>query len=72
VAIIGSGNVHYSDLLRVPLSTIDQNSSLIGRTAAELLLGCMEAKRPLAPQRIFLPPRLIVRESSQRGGAPAA
>ncbi|HEY1945664.1 MAG TPA: substrate-binding domain-containing protein [Bryobacteraceae bacterium] len=24
VAIIGAGNVHYSDLLRVPLSTIDQ------------------------------------------------
>src|SRR5262249_50631822 len=24
VAIIGAGNVHYSDLLRVPLSTVDQ------------------------------------------------
>ena len=66
VAIIGSGNVHYSDLLRVPLSTIDQNSSLIGQTAAELLLRSMDAKTPLAPQRIFLAPRLIVRESSQR------
>ena len=66
VAIIGSGNVHYSDLLRVPLSTIDQSSALIGQTAAELLLRCTEAKTPLAPQRIFLPPRLIVRESSRR------
>lgn len=66
VAIIGSGNVHYSDLLRVPLSTIDQNSSLIGQTAAELLLRCTEAKTPLAPQRIFISPRLIVRESSRR------
>jgi LacI family transcriptional regulator len=66
IAIIGSGNVHYSDLLRVPLSTIDQNSSLIGQTAAELLLKCIEAKTPLAPQRIFIPPRLVVRESSLR------
>lgn len=67
IAIIGSGNVHYSDLLRVPLSTIDQNSFLIGQTAAELLMRCMEAKKPPAPQRIFLPPRLVVRESSRRG-----
>jgi LacI family transcriptional regulator len=66
IAIIGSGNVHYSDLLRVPLSTIDQNSLLIGQTAAELLLKCIEAKKPLAPQRIFIPPRLVVRESSRR------
>src|SRR5579864_6613037 len=36
IAVVGAGNVHYSDLLRVPLSTIDQSSSLIGQTAAEL------------------------------------
>jgi LacI family transcriptional regulator len=66
VAIIGSGNVHYSDLLRVPLSTIDQNSFQIGRTAAELLLRLTEAKTPLPPQRIFFPPRLIVRASTRR------
>ncbi len=66
IAIIGSGNVHYSDLLRVPLSTIDQNSLLIGQKAAELLLQCIEAKTPLPQQRIFLTPSLIVRESSRR------
>jgi LacI family transcriptional regulator len=66
VAIIGAGNVHYSDLLRVPLSTIDQSSSLLGEKAAELLARCIEAKTSLRPQRIFIPPRLIVRESSQR------
>jgi LacI family transcriptional regulator len=66
VAIIGSGNVHYSDLLRVPLSTIDQSSFLIGQTAAELLIDCVEAKKPLAPRHVFFPPRLVVRESSRR------
>lgn len=66
IAIIGSGNVHYSDLLRVPLSTIDQNSLLIGQSSAELLLRCIEAKRPLPAERIFTPPRLVVRESSRR------
>ena len=65
VAIIGAGNVHYSDLLRVPLSTIDQSSSLIGETAADLLIECMEAKTPRQPKHMLIPPRLIVRESSR-------
>ena len=66
LAIIGAGNVHYSDLLRVPLSTIDQSSALIGERAAELLMQCIDAKKPPAPKRILIPPRLIVRESSRR------
>ncbi len=66
IAIIGAGNVHYSDLLRVPLSTIDQSSSAIGETAAELLCQCMEAQAPPEMKRIFVPSRLVIRESSQR------
>jgi LacI family transcriptional regulator len=64
IAIIGAGNVHYSDLLRVPLSTIDQSSAAIGETAAELLCECMEAKEPGKVKRIFIPSRLVVREST--------
>ncbi len=48
IAVIGAGNVHYSDFLRVPLSTIDQSSTLIGETAADLLVECIEAKKPVA------------------------
>jgi len=66
VAIIGAGNVHYSDLLRVPLSTIDQSSTLIGESAADLLVHCMEAKTAPPPKRIFIEPKLVVRESSRR------
>ncbi len=68
VAVVGSGNVHYSDLLRVPLTTIDQSSGLIGQKAAELLLELMEGRRRAKPQRIIIPPRLIVRQSSLRSG----
>jgi LacI family transcriptional regulator len=68
IAIIGAGNVHYSDLLRVPLSTVDQSSALIGERAAELLLRCIDAKPGAVPQRVFIPPRLIVRDSSRRHG----
>lgn len=66
IAVIGAGNVHYSDLLRVPLSTIDQSSGAIGEAAAELLCSCMDAKTPPAMQRIFIPSKLVVRESSRR------
>jgi LacI family transcriptional regulator len=68
IAIIGAGNVHYSDLLRVPLSTIDQSSSTIGEAAADLLCECMEAKTPAEMKRIFIPSRLVVRDSSRRNG----
>ncbi len=67
IAVIGSGNVHYSDLLRVPLSTIDQNSCMIGETAATLLIECIEAKKPLRPRTMLIEPKLVVRASSSRG-----
>jgi LacI family transcriptional regulator len=66
IAVIGAGNVHYSDLLRVPLSTIDQSSSLMGQTAAELLLEAMQTKQPVVPRTILFAPQLVVRASSQR------
>ena len=70
VAVIGVGNVHYSDQLRVPLSTVDQSSALVGRNAAELLLQLIE-KRARGTRTILLAPRLIVRDSSLRnGGSP--
>ena len=64
IAIIGAGNVHYSDLLRVPLSTIDQSSASIGETAAELLVQCIESKTQAPFKRILMAPRLVARESS--------
>jgi LacI family transcriptional regulator len=69
VAIIGVGNVHYSDLLRVPLSTIDQSSSELGEKAADLLAECMDAKTPPPPSRILIQPRLVARDSTRRNGS---
>jgi LacI family transcriptional regulator len=68
IAIIGAGNVHYSDLLRIPLSTVDQSCSLIGERAAELLSETIDKKKRPEPRRIFIPPRLVVRDSSRRAG----
>jgi LacI family transcriptional regulator len=68
IAVIGAGNVHYSSYLRVPLSTVDQHSSVIGETAGEILAQSMEAKTAARPERVLITPRLVVRESSLRRG----
>jgi len=67
IALVGVGNVHYSDQLRVPLSTVDQSSAQVGRNAADLLLRLIE-KRARGVRTILLPPQLVVRESSVRNG----
>jgi LacI family transcriptional regulator len=66
IAVVGVGNIQYSDMLRVPLSTVDQGSFRIGECAAELLLKSIESATPPPPQRIVFPPRLVVRASSLR------
>jgi LacI family transcriptional regulator len=65
VAVVGAGNVHYSDVLAVPLTTVDQGTCRIGVLAAELLLARIGAKRVLRPQKILIPPKLVERESTR-------
>jgi LacI family transcriptional regulator len=68
IAIVGAGNVHYSDLLAVPLTTVDQGASLIGTQAAELLMQQITSKRKLPPRKVLIAPKLAVRQSTQRAG----
>lgn len=68
IAVVGCGNVIYSHLLRVPLTSIDQNSQSIGEKAAELALSLIDAKAPVRPESICITPTLVVRASSQRLG----
>lgn len=66
IAIAGAGDIALGDLLRVPLTTVAWSRQEQGRHAAELLLNGLDRQSD-PPQRIVIPPRLIVRESS---GAP--
>src|ERR1700751_841422 len=66
VAIVGCGNLIYNKFLKVPLSSIDQQTAAIGQKAGKLALQLIEAGAPIAPQRILLEPKLVVRESTQR------
>ena len=63
--LIGAGNVHYSDLLRVPLSTVDQCSTDIGRQAAEILAKALSSKRRRPAVSVRIEPKLIPRESTR-------
>jgi LacI family transcriptional regulator, galactose operon repressor len=67
VAVVGVGDIALGDLLRVPLTTVGWSRHDQGRHAAELLLNGLDDDNAAEPQRIIIPPQLIVRESS---GAP--
>ena len=66
LAIIGSGNVHYASMLRIPLSSIDQASSEVGEHAARLVLKLIGSEETKRPEEILIPPKLVVRDSTVR------
>ena len=67
VAILGCGNVHYGPLLRVPLTTVDQQSELLGERAAKLALSLGESKGSSPkPKTILMQTRIIARDSTRR------
>jgi LacI family transcriptional regulator len=66
IAVIGCGDLHYDNCLRVPLSSIDQHSQQIGERAAEIVLHLMDSKKRPRARSCILEPALVVRSSSQR------
>jgi LacI family transcriptional regulator len=71
IAVVGCGNSHYDDFLRVPLSSIDQKSEAIGCQAAQSVLAWIESGLMLPARTYLLEPQLIIRKSSQRRLRPA-
>jgi LacI family transcriptional regulator len=66
IAVVGCGNLSYSDFLRVPLTSVDQNSKMIGKIAATQALKMAESKTPVPPKSALVAPQLVVRASSLR------
>jgi LacI family transcriptional regulator len=64
IGLIGVGNQRYGEYLRVPLSTVDQRRTEIGRTAASLLLELIRERHAREPQSVLIEPELVIRESS--------
>ena len=59
IAVIGSGNLHYDTELRVPLSSVDQQTEQIGERAGRLTLSLLESKTPTRNRTIILQPQLV-------------
>ena len=66
ISVVGAGNVLYSDLLAVPLTTVDQGTCQIGARAAELLIERILQKGSARPRKILISPKLVERESTRR------
>lgn len=68
-AIIGYDDIEYAATSMVPLSSIRQPRSELGRRAAELLLDeihAQEGSRPHRHQQVQFTPELVIRASSDR------
>jgi LacI family transcriptional regulator len=73
LAIIGCGNLHYDDSLRIPLSSVDQKSARIGERAARIIIEqVVRGKYDPDPRtdvqtfaNIRLKPELVIRNSSR-------
>jgi len=63
IAVIGCGNLRYADYLRVPLSSIDQGTTELGRIAGEFALE-LSARPEQPPKSVFIPSSLVVRAST--------
>ncbi len=61
-AVIGSDDISFSKYFNPSLTTIKVPTEDLGKTAARILLNKLTNPN-LPPQRIYLPPTLIVRES---------
>lgn len=72
VAVVGCGNLLYDHVLRVPLSSVDQKSQVIGERTAEILIGILESKERAQPRCIIIEPTLEIRASSLKIGPVAS
>ncbi|HKE57385.1 MAG TPA: LacI family DNA-binding transcriptional regulator [Pyrinomonadaceae bacterium] len=63
LAIVGVGNIHYGDMLQVPLTTVSWSKMLMGQAAAELLLKMIDGKSVKKSLVTVVEPELIVRRS---------
>ena len=63
IAFIGCGNLRYANYLRVPLSSVDHNTTELGRLAGEFALE-LSADPEQSPRSILTPSHVVARASS--------
>ncbi|HOP81042.1 MAG TPA: LacI family DNA-binding transcriptional regulator, partial [Armatimonadota bacterium] len=63
LALVGYADLPYSNLLKIPLTSVHQPRELLGHTAAQMLIDQMEDHTPETVQ-LKLPVELMIREST--------
>jgi LacI family transcriptional regulator len=63
VAVLGYDDVDFTAIVPMPLSTVRQPKSLLGETAAKLLLDELQGHAHTHTQRVFAP-ELVIRQST--------
>lgn len=66
IAVIGCGDLHYDTDLRIPLSSIDQQTEKIGKQTARITLLLLKSKTPHRKKTVIIQPQLIVRASTKK------
>ncbi|HJZ64292.1 MAG TPA: LacI family DNA-binding transcriptional regulator [Candidatus Acidoferrum sp.] len=66
ISVIGCGNLLYNKFLRVPLTSVDQQTAAIGQRAAKLALQLLESGQSVMPKPIYVEPRLVLRASTRK------
>ncbi len=66
ISMISFDDQPYSRFLATPMTTVAQQNSQIGQIATKLLIDQIESKRNFQPEGIFLPTKLIIRDSIKR------
>jgi len=66
IALVGCGNLHFDGSLRVPLTSIDHHSRMMGERAGAILLNFFDSKVRPNPVSVILDPALVVRASSRK------
>ncbi|MEV6608911.1 LacI family DNA-binding transcriptional regulator [Kutzneria sp. NPDC051319] len=66
LAIVGYDDIDFAAAAAVPLTSVRQPSRLLGRRAAELVLGETQAPQEHVHHHVVFSPELVVRESSRR------
>jgi len=66
IGVVGCGNAHFAEYFSVPLTSIDQDISSIGRLVGQLALSIADPKVHKKLKIVELEPRLVIRRSSVR------
>jgi len=64
LAVVGAGNVRYARFLRIPLTSIDQQSHAIGEQAGKLAVSLIIGKTS-HKRSVLMKPQLVIRASSK-------